>query len=147
MGGLTLREELERIRLKNNGVLKPEAVVEEAKDEKSPLHKYFTWDDSVAAHQWRLEQARRLIRAVVTIVDDHKPVIVRAYVSLTTDRGKDSYRAIRDVLAMEQYREQLLKDAFRDMEVFRRKYAVLTELAGVFAAIDAAIAKRTAVAV
>lgn len=59
--------ELEKIRLKNSGVITPEAVVSAAKKPTNPLHDYFQWNDSAAAKDWRIEQARRLIRSVQVI--------------------------------------------------------------------------------
>lgn len=44
--------------------LTPEIVVEDASDPGSPLHTLFDWDDSSAAHKYRLVQARTLIRRV-----------------------------------------------------------------------------------
>lgn len=46
-----------------HGRLTPALVVEEARDTEHPLHDEFTWDDSVAAKQWREAQAREIIRA------------------------------------------------------------------------------------
>jgi hypothetical protein len=39
-----------------------EAVLEQAKGKESVLYKYFEWDDSIAAHEHRLDTARRIIR-------------------------------------------------------------------------------------
>jgi hypothetical protein len=39
-------------------------VVEAARDPNSPLHSAFTWDDAEAAEQYRLAQARVLLRRV-----------------------------------------------------------------------------------
>lgn len=47
-----------------HGSLTPAVVVEEATPEDAPLHNRFEWDDAVAGHKHRLDQARRLIRAV-----------------------------------------------------------------------------------
>jgi len=46
------------------GRLTPRDTVERARDPKSPLHSYFTWDDAKAADERRLDQARSLIRSV-----------------------------------------------------------------------------------
>jgi hypothetical protein len=54
---------LEKLETKD-GKLDPETVVAAAENVKSPLHHLFTWDDSEAARQWRLEQARSIIRLV-----------------------------------------------------------------------------------
>ena len=49
-----IAQELERIaRSAPDGVLTPSAVVESARDEGSPLHDKFEWDDGVAAEAWR----------------------------------------------------------------------------------------------
>lgn len=50
------------------GRLTPEAVVEDAKREDSPLHGFFKWDLSAAAEQHWLDRARQLIRAVKVVV-------------------------------------------------------------------------------
>jgi hypothetical protein len=50
------------------GRLIPETVVRVAADPGSPLHSQFEWDDSKAGHAFRIEQARRLIRAVRLVV-------------------------------------------------------------------------------
>ena len=47
-----------------NGRLTPTQVVNAARDESSPLHSCFEWDDGLAAESWRIEQARELIRSV-----------------------------------------------------------------------------------
>lgn len=53
---------------KNGGRLTPELVVDAAKDKKSPLHSQFEWDDKKAGHQYRIEQARTLIRSVQVVI-------------------------------------------------------------------------------
>ena len=47
------------------GNITADRVVEAARDPESPLHGEFEWDDSKAAAQHRLNQARTLIRQVV----------------------------------------------------------------------------------
>lgn len=59
-----LESRLEKIRGRNAGLLTPNDVVADAKSETSPLHSFFTWDDTEASHQFRLDQARSLIRNV-----------------------------------------------------------------------------------
>ena len=45
------------------GLLRPEAVVEAASHHESVLHGHFEWDDSKAAFSFRIAQARTLIRS------------------------------------------------------------------------------------
>lgn len=57
------RVELEKLAAANGGNLTAEFVVQAARSKKSPLHSFFTWDDTLAAEEYRKEQARRLIQA------------------------------------------------------------------------------------
>jgi hypothetical protein len=50
------------------GKLTPQQVLEAARDEESPLHRFFEWDDSTAAEAYRVEQARDLIKKVKVII-------------------------------------------------------------------------------
>jgi len=127
---------LKRIAKENGGLLQPESVVEAARPESSPLHSRFEWNNSVAAHQYRLEQARRLIRVTVEIMAATGEVF-DVFVSLSPDRQRESggYRVLTEVLSNSEMRAQLLKDALDDLELFREKYRQLKELAQVFSAI------------
>lgn len=132
-----IRKELAR--LQRDGVIRPVDVVEVARDESSPLHGCFQWDDSEAAHQYRLVQARNLLRVYVN-VEDRKSDPVQAFVSLTSDRVKPGggYRVLTDVMNDDAMREQLLQDAFVQFRNMRRKYQHLQKLAKVWAAVDEA---------
>jgi hypothetical protein len=39
----------------------PEQIVEKAKDERTELHRCFDWNDTTAAHKYRLQQARQIV--------------------------------------------------------------------------------------
>lgn len=140
-----IESELRRISKANNGILKPEDVVSAAESKSSPLHKCFTWDDSEAAKQYRLEEARRLIRATVTIIErGDSRVPVRVYCSLSTARNYKptapiypGYREVAQVMREPELRKVLLEDALRDFEYFEEKYTSLKELSELFS-----VAKR-----
>jgi len=124
----TVASELEAIRKKAGGVLRPGDVVEFAEDPASALHSRFEWNDGVAAHQHRLWQARTIIARVTIITNNNEPVQVRAYVSLKADRGKDGYRATVDVLRDEDRRAEMLEELCAELRQLRRKYASLKEI-------------------
>jgi hypothetical protein len=129
-------QELERIR-SVDGVLRPERVVDAARRETSPLHDLFTWDNTEAARQFRLLQARNLIRVTVTILPG-ETTPTRAYVSLWSDRENEGggYRAIAEVLSAPESRERFLREALAELSVFQVKYRRLKELSAVFAATE-----------
>lgn len=122
-----------------NGIISPEKVVLAAKPKNSPLHEFFDWDDGDAAFQWRLHQARNLIRVVVEVEElpDRTFRDVRVFVSLSSDRNKDGgYRIMAEVLTDERRTKEMLEDALRELLSFRKKYEMLKELASIFKAID-----------
>jgi hypothetical protein len=130
-------EHLER--LEQVGPLTPEAIVEDARDEQSPTHPYFEWNDQDAAEQYRLVQARELVRAVIVVIEKPEatpePLRVRAFSSLETQEGR-SYVTTARALDDDGLRAQLLHSALADLRAFRMKYHKLQELADVIATID-----------
>ena len=129
----------------NDGVLQVDAVIAAARPNDSPLHSKFTWDDTEAAHKWRQEQARALIRVTVHYLPQVKEN-VRVFVSLTSDQQAEGggYRQLVAVMSNKDQREQLLEDAHADMERFRQKYRHLTELAEVITAMTKAQRRQLA---
>jgi hypothetical protein len=134
----TVLEELQRI-YKRDGVLKPEAVVEEARPEHSPLHDRFEWDDSIAAERYRREQAGDLIRKVHVDVRTSKGATesVRAFVNLqspgaeATDPSVDSlagYFSLEDVIQDSERRELLVLRMKKDFQLFKKRYDVIADL-------------------
>ena len=141
-------QELDQIRSNAGGLLKAEDVVAFAADPGTALHARFTWDDSQAAHQYRLEEARKVIRIFVTFVEQpgREPQKIRANVSLPEDRKLPGggYRTIQQVMTHEDYRRQMLAEAVRELVRVRDKYQALRELlGGVFDAIDQAEVRLT----
>lgn len=129
-------QELKRIAKENGGLLQPETVVDEARPITSPLHSLFEWDNTVAGQQYRIWQARQLIRVSVEVLAGTDKAC-EVFVSLTPDRERESggYRIMADVLSDADLRNQMLSDALDELELFREKYRKLKELAAVFSAI------------
>ena len=138
-----IARELERIALANDGVLRQEDVVAFARDPSTALHSQFDWDDTEAAHQWRLQQAAQVIRMQVRVLEEDA-ASVRAYVSLTPDRANGGgYRMMASVLSNEELSRQMMLDALAELSAVRRKYRTLQRLSGVWNEIDAAVAAES----
>lgn len=120
------RRILTKLARKNGGLLKVDDVLDEAKDESSPLHTHFEWDDSVAAEAHRRAQARALIqRCKITLVES-EPVQIRAFVSLPTDRENGGgYRLTSTVMSDEQLKEELLHDIRLTIQRWTKKLHLL----------------------
>lgn len=137
------RDELKHIQKANRGMLRPSDVVEYARDSRTALHGRFEWEDSKAAAEYRLWQARELIRVVVE-VHPASGASTRVYVSLSDDRRNDGggYRELNEVMRSKTMREALLKQAHADMVRFETKYQQLAELAGVIKAMRSTRSKK-----
>ena len=55
-------QELEEIRKRHIGILRPRDVVKYAENPDTALHDKFEWDDSLAGAKYRLQQAAEIIR-------------------------------------------------------------------------------------
>ena len=126
-------EHLEEITNKHGG-LNPRLVVREAERKSSPLHDCFTWDDTKAAEEYRLQEARKLIGSVM-VVTQHVEEPIRAFHSVkvvtsseSDDDAPRTYVSLDVALSDEEYRLQLLQQAARELNSLRKKYGELKEL-------------------
>ena len=137
-------EELARIENKN-GALTPESVLEESRAENAVLHDCFEWDDSIAAEKYRVNQARFIIRNIVTvgtISKDNTPknVQFRAFVNVS-DNSAGKFISIKTAMSNEDYKAQVLRNAAMELKAFKTKYQIYSELADVFVAADEFLAQ------
>jgi hypothetical protein len=123
-------QELTRIAEKSQGHLIPDEVVDAAKSGRSPIHQHFEWKNDVAAHHYRLEQARELIRCI-RIVDDSKKDAVPRHAWLSINDKGYSYRALGEVLKSADLQLSVLKAAERDLRAFESRYQELQEICSV----------------
>lgn len=130
---------LELLREKNRGELTPFDVLEDAENPNSPLHEFFEWDEGEAARQYRLDQARGLIRAVVAVyVGEDKPAVRhRAYVHIN-EKGTPHYREASHAMSQVKTRDMVLQRAWRELTAWRKKYKDLKEFSELVATIDEA---------
>jgi hypothetical protein len=122
-------EELRDIAKKNEGTILPEKVVDRAERESSALHKYFEWNDSVAAREYRLNQARQLLRIVVIAEPDEPPR--RFAIHVSTEPG---YRLAEEVFSVKRLRDQWLEDAKREAGLYTERYERIAKLIPFFSA-------------
>ena len=130
-------EAIEKLTKRHNGVLEPGHIVDAARDEASPMHPHFEWDDATAAEAYREDQARELVRSLTVDISksnlETKPI--RAYVNVEVgpERG---YVSTHTAMSSQELRQQVLARAFAELEAWRARHAELTEMARIFSAID-----------
>lgn len=120
--------------------VKPEQVLDKARNESSELHKCFDWDDSSAAEKYRLFQARNVLNQLIVVVheeakDNRQPVQFRVMLKNERDKGSGYKQTIVMMKDEDEY-QKLLKQAYAELHAFKQKYSCLSELANILALID-----------
>lgn len=129
-------EHLEKLRVKHNGHLTPPTVLNDAKSKASPLHGAFQWDNTKAAGEFRLWQARHLINSIVVEIKDAKPGSnVRAFVNIRVEK-KQSYTSRAHAMSEADMRKQMLSTAWHELLSWKMRYADFDELAPILRLID-----------
>lgn len=116
---------LAKIEKEHNGRIEPEFIVKAATDPKSVLHPHFEWNDKVAAHAFRMDQARSIVSLIRVDKGDGTPPRP-AYVSLP-DQGY-AYRNVEEVAQSRQLQLLVLQQAERDLIAFERRYQMLNDI-------------------
>ncbi len=96
----------------NEGHVTTQEVLDSARSKKSPINKYFNWNDTEAAEQYRLHQARELISHVVEIVVvAGEKTEQRSFFSTSIPDKGMVYVTLKDAIGVPDYRRQLLDRA------------------------------------
>lgn len=113
----------------------PHNIVELAKDENSPLHNEFEWNDTVAGEKYREDQARKMLLAIIVKEEkvNKKLVETRAYISAIK---RYTYKPIDVVVKDIDEYEHMLNMAMRELQSFMKKYSSLKELEPIFEVIE-----------
>lgn len=129
-------KEIQRLLKERGGELEADDVVQSASSPASPLHREFEWDDTKAAREHRLCQARNLMNSIqVTLVGkDEEPITMSVFVAVQTEEEK-RYMDVTVAMGDSEKRENILAQALRELKAFQRKYGNLKELATVIEAI------------
>jgi hypothetical protein len=124
MANPTLRKVLESIARTDKAgrtVLLPADVVKVARSPSHPLHGRFDWNDTKAAHKWRLHQARDLI-ASVQIDWESSPgrtIKVQAYHHLRSEGA--GYFPTETIVRHETMRSAMVRELTEDARVMGRR--------------------------
>lgn len=131
--------------VQRDGFITPATVVEEATDSRSPLHRYFTWDDTAAAERYRLIEARQLCQRYKITVEtaNETTVSLRQFTSVPFEDGP-GYITTESALRGKDTREFVLQQAMRDVAALRQKYQTLIDFDEVLRASIGKSTKRKA---
>jgi hypothetical protein len=117
----------------DRGRLSAEEVVEIATPADHPLHDLFVWDDTEAAHRYRVWQAGQMIRSVKILVsgvqdDELDEFKIREWIpARRVGLGKGFYLPEEEVRGNPTARKRLLRQMQRDIDAVARRYRHLNE--------------------
>lgn len=116
--------------------VKPEEIVDKARDENTELHKCFEWDDTKAAERYRVYQARQIVCHLIVkeVNDEPQKQEVRFFYKTDSQEG---YKPTSYIMRNKDEYHKLLDRALTELKAFQRKYSTLKELDGLFDAINA----------
>lgn len=142
-------EEIENIRKLRGGDFTAEDIVDRARDESSPLHAGFEWDDTAAAHEHRLSQARKINRSIqVKYLNLPTQPVTRAYEVKrveVTKKGKSSkkyFSTSEEVMSDPDAKARLITQALNELQRLRMRFRLLQELAIVWRSVDEVLEKH-----
>jgi len=131
---------------KKHGEITPELLLKSAESTRSAIHSCFEWDNDEAAHQYRLSQARYILRSIITYVitsgDNKRPVRVwipvgkQHQIIEDEDQTESTYKRVDEIMHNPNLRAQLLIRAWKELKQWRIRYEIYEELAEVFKAMD-----------
>jgi hypothetical protein len=128
-------------KLKSTGPLTAERVLAEATNPRSQLHRYFEWDDAKAAHSYRVEQARKLIRSIEVVIEDAKgkEIPMRAFYSVRDAEGQRNYESMQFVFETPDMADQVVAEALAQLESWKTRYSKYAWARGAIPSITAAL--------
>ena len=115
--------------------VKPEEIVDKARDESTELHKCFEWDDTKAAEKYRVYQARQIVCHLIVREVNDEPQKREVRFFYKTD-NQEGYKPASYIMRNEDEYHKLLDRALTELKAFQRKYSTLKELDGLFEAIN-----------
>jgi len=138
--GVIVDREIDRIYNKY-GAVTPERLLAAAESQTSPLHRYFEWNDSVAARQYRLEQARAMPMAskmvAVLAAEAREPLAAFPEVRrlLPSAKGQGKFKMRKEVLTEVDSRRETIERKLGVLRGWCREAIDIVELQGMREAI------------
>lgn len=132
----------------------PQAVVDLARNESSVIHNDFEWNDKIAGEKYRERQAREMLISFVIVrePESNNDGDIGKKIEIVDDNNRSKYtykpRALQSTSKKNEYAPNifflenkdeyqiLLDRALKELDSFRNRYRMITELEEVFEAIN-----------
>lgn len=130
-------EEMERIE-SLYGSLTPQNILDASRPKKALFHKLFQWDDTLAAENYRLQQARTILNNIeVTVVSDGSLKQINVYEVVKQPSSNQIYKSINSMTVsdIDFIKERTLKE----LNILKDKLSVYKEFSKVTSSLHQAI--------
>ena len=118
-------------------------ILDDARPQDSPLHRFFEWDNAKAAEAYRLNQARQLARSItVTIIRDRREEQSRAFHAVRFE-GARGYISSAVVFSRGDLAAQVVGRAAEELQGWINRYRSYTALAKAIETVNEAIVELT----
>lgn len=121
-------ETIDSIIEESGELISPELIVSYAKKKRSPLHDFFTWNDTEAAKKYRVEEAKYLLRMITIVVkfegsEEEEEIKAFPNIKFTEADCKDQgYTTMEIVKNNMDYLDILVEDAHDELLRWRNRY-------------------------
>jgi hypothetical protein len=134
-------QEILRLKAQNNNSVSPELLVESARSADSTLNRLFTWDDTEAARNYRVQQAATILRSIEVIYVSGPKNPMRAFEIVQNKRRGDAktvtlYATVEEACADPDVHARLVSEAVRGLIAWRNRYQNLNEMRQLVRIID-----------
>lgn len=125
-------------RLADGTGITPSAVVLAAVPRSSPLHPYFEWDDSEAAHHYRLIQARKLMGSIEVkiVASDGSEHRVRSFFAIPVAPGatreEHKFMPIEVIRADTDMSMNVIEEAYRALTGWEQRFQTYQKIMPTF---------------
>lgn len=130
-------EQFDRLAAENR--LNAEEVVRENTPDDAPLHGEFVWDDKVAAHEYRKERARSLMRHLAFVTVETPEAPQRCYFKV--EPNSSNYEPIQQIVQSVDKTKLLIQTAYREMVSYRDKFQGVLQTCGATVDVEAVLEK------
>ena len=112
-------------KLKKDGSLTASGVLADAESPTSKLHSLFQWDDSKAANEFRLIEARKVIKRINITIEEPTEQII----NVPAIKGEGQYKTASVVIASVSDYESALSEAITRLTSAEKAVQLLSDLA------------------
>lgn len=130
-------EEMERIE-SLYGSLTPQNILDASRPKNALFHTLFQWDDTVAAEQYRLQQARTILNNIeVTVVSDGSSKQINVYEVIKQQSSGQIYKSINSMTLNDI--DFIKQRTLKELTILKDKLSIYKEFSKVTSSLHQAI--------